>query len=289
MIKQAARTAIRLARQWLAEEEVVETDNYAYGGPPFLYEDGNHYFKKIVKEQRLRRPHFVWGALQGVNLAKVLGLSRVSLIEFGVAGGNGLVALENIAQTLEGIFGVGIDVHGFDAVGGMPKAKDHRDLPNLWRAGFYPMNRKKLEQRLKRSKLHLGMVDETVSAFIESKPAPVAFIAFDLCFYSSTSKAFHVFDADQSLLLPRIHCFFRNILGCTFGDYNGERLAMSEFNSSHEMRKISKIYGLQYFLGSNIGRWVDQSYMAHIGDHHLYGQYDGLIQQATLDLPDEPA
>jgi len=289
MIKRAARAAIRLAREWLADEQVVENNNYNYGSPPFLYEDANYCFKKIVKERNLRRPHFVWGALQGVNLAKVLGLSKVSLIEFGVAGGNGLVALETIAQTLEEIFRVSVDVHGFDAVGGMPKAKDHRDLPNLWREGFYPMNREKLEQRLKKTKLHLGPVEDTVLTFVDSKPAPVAFIAFDLCFYSATIKAFQIFEADQSVLLPRVHCFFRNILGRTFGDYNGERLAISDFNAAHEMRKISKIYGLKYYLGSNIGRWVDQYYMAHVFDHDLYGRYDGLIQEDVLDLRDEPA
>jgi hypothetical protein len=61
-------------------------------------------------------------------------------------------------------------------------------------------------------------------------------------------NAFRVFEADQSLLLPRVHCFFMNILARTFGDHKGERLAISDFNTSHEMRKISKIYGLQYYL-----------------------------------------
>ena len=112
-----------------------------------------------------------------------------------------------------------------------------------------------------------------------------AFIAFDLCFYSSTLKAFQIFDADQSLLLPRVHCFFRNTLGRSFGDFNGERLAMSEFNAARETRKLSKMYGLGYFLG-DVGRWVDQYYMAHIFDHEQYGCYDGLIREAVLDLRD---
>jgi len=170
-------------------------------------------------------------------------------------------------------------------VTGMPNPKDHRDTPNLWREGFYPMNRKELENRLRRSQLFLGPVEETVPAFLESRPAPVASIVFDLGFYSSTTKTFEIFDADPCLLLPRINCFFRCILGCTYGDFNGDRLAISEFNANHEMRKLSKIYGLQHFLGPNTGRWVDQSYLAHIFDHPSYATYDGLIQEATLDLP----
>jgi hypothetical protein len=271
-----------VATKWLAEQKPVQEEQF--GPPPFSYEESNRLFGKLVAQDRLRRPHYVWGAVQGVNLAKALGFSRVSFIEFGVAGGNGLTALESIAQKLQTAFNVEIDVHGFDAIGGMPKATDNRDTPNLWREGFYPMDPDKLRERLQKAKLHLGLVEETVPVFIESKPAPVAFIGFDLCFYSSTLKAFRIFDAHQSLLLPRVHCFFRNILGRTFGDHNGERLAMSEFNASHETRKISKIYGLQYYLGSKVGRWVDQFYIAHIFDHDLYGQYDGLIKEATLDL-----
>jgi hypothetical protein len=286
MIKRIVKASIRRARRWLAEEEIVAQDAPKYGEPPFSYKAANNFFREIVKEQGLRRPHYVWGALQAVNLARVIGVKQVSFIEFGVAGGKGLVALERVAESLQTHFDVGIEVHGFDAVGGMPRAKDPRDLPNLWRDGFYPMNRDKLEQRLKKTKLHLGLVEETVAAFIKAKPAPIAFIAFDLCYYTSTLKAFQIFDADQTLLLPRVHCFFRNVLGLTVGDHNGERLAMSEFNANHEMRKLSKIHGLQYFLDPSVGRWVDQYYMAHIFDHRLYGSHDGLVVEAALDLPD---
>jgi hypothetical protein len=127
-------------------------------------------------------------------------------------------------------------------------------------------------------------VEQTVSDFVKSKPAPVAFVVFDLCFYSSTIKAFELFDAHPSLLLPRINCFFRDILSYGVGDFNGDRLAISEFNDMHEMRKLSKIYALQYFLGPNTGRWVEQSYLAHLFDHPSYGMYDGWIQETTLDL-----
>lgn len=281
MLKRALRGLARRGRDWLSEER---RDEYEYGGPPYSYEDSTVYWRKLVKEHGLRRPHFAWGAVQAVNLAKALGLPRISLVEFGVAGGNGLTALESIAARLEPHFGVGIEVHGFDAVEGMPKTEDNRDLPNLWRAGFYPMDREKLERRLSAARLHLGLVRETVERFVASTPAPIGFIAFDLCFYSSTRDAFRVFDAEQALLLPRVHLFFRNVLGRTFGDFNGERLAMAEFNETRPKRKISKIYGLQYYVGSNVGRWVDQYYMAHLFDHDLYGRYDGLIREAALEL-----
>ena len=284
IIKRTVHSAIVLAGVFTrsgGKSDVAEAESEEV---PLSYEDANALFKRTVTAKGLRRPHYAWGSLQALNLAKALEIQRVSFIEFGVAGGNGLTALESIAETLERVFAVDVDIYGFDAAAGMPGATDYRDAPNLWRPGFYPMDQEKLQQRLKRTQLYLGPVEHTIPKFLAKKPAPVAFIAFDLCYYNSTAKAFSIFDADQSALLPRVHCFFRNTLGRTFGDFNGERLAISEFNSKHQTRNISKIYGLQYYLGRNVGRWVDQYYMAHIGDHELYGRYDGLIREGTLDL-----
>ena len=51
---------------------------------------------------------FAWGAFQGASLAKAIGVERVSMLEFGVAGGKGLHALEKIALRLEEMYGVGV-------------------------------------------------------------------------------------------------------------------------------------------------------------------------------------
>jgi hypothetical protein len=58
--------------------------------------------------------------------------------------------------------------------------------------------------------------------------------------------------------------------------YDG--FAILEFNASHGKRKISPIYGLKYFLPApyDQAQWSEQIYMAHIFEHALYGQYDGL-------------
>ena len=87
----------------------------------------NYWQRRIVAELRHEigdarlsgvsagRPHYVWGVLNGVYLAQALGFDRVSAIEFGVAGGNGLVTLELIADKMRRYFGVEVDVYGFDA------------------------------------------------------------------------------------------------------------------------------------------------------------------------------
>jgi PAS domain S-box-containing protein len=131
---------------------------------------------------------------------------------------------------------------------------------------------------LQRAHLVLGVVDETIPQFIKSKPSPVAFISFDLDYYTSTVQALKLLEGDPALLLPRIYCYFDDIMGFTYSEYNGERLAISEFNASHDMRKISMLYGLRYHLPSpySHAQWSEQFYIAHIFDHDLYCEKDNL-------------
>ena len=281
MLKRTVRKAARILRSWI-EDPAGPVDHWA---APFTL---NSIYSKIMAQPGCDHD-YTWGVMQGLNLAKVLGLKRASVLEFGVAGGNGLLTLERIAETAESIFGVSVDVFGFDTGTGLPKPEDYRDMPNLWSEGFFPMNVEKLKPRLKRAQLVLGPVGETVRKFSSSTPSPVAFIGFDLDLYTSTRDALTIFEADQRLLLPRVYCYFDDIMGYTFGDHVGERLAISEFTASHDRRKLSPIYGLnRYVPRRHAARWWEKYYMAHIFDHESYGTYDATIGGAgvcDLDAP----
>jgi len=273
-------------KRWLDEVEerpaakIVPFDN--------TYEWINATFQRLVADAACaRRKQYLWGVLQGVALGKVLGLTRVSAIEFGVAGGAGLLALEHIAERVEEVTEIGIEVYGFDTGSGLPKPQDYRDVPNRWLGeGQFPMNREQLERRLRRASLKLGLVETTVPAFLRSAPAPVAFVSIDLDYYSSTRAALRLFDAEQDRMLPRIVCFFDDIVGGTHSDFTGERLAISEFNASHGMRKLSPIYGLKYFLPYEVMHewWPELFYFAHIFDHPLYNQRDQILKLMFMDI-----
>ena len=223
------------------------------------------------------RPHYAWGVVCGAYLARALEIKRVSVMEIGVAGGNGLVILEMIAEKVRSYFGLDIDVYGFDSGTGNPKPTDYRDTPNLLQEGDYPMDAEKLKKRLRRAELLLGPIERTIESFIQSKPAPVAFVAFDTALYSATTKALKLFEADEKTLLPRIQCYFAASSGHTYSDFNGDRLAISEFNDAHQLRKISPCYGLDTRLPDSKA-WAQKMYLAHIFDHSLYGANDGLIK-----------
>ena len=284
MLKRIAARSLagarRVVRPSSSSPPDFSQDRFAYGWLNAVVEE------IVAGLGSAQRPHYTWGMVHAAHLAKMIGLERISVIELGVAGGNGLLAMDRTAAQVEATLGVGIDVFGFDSGGGLPKPQDYRDLPNLWSEGDFPMDADKLRSQLQRAQLILGLVADTLPAFLMSRPAPIAFISFDLDLYSSTKEAMTLLAADPFLLLPRVHCYFDDILGFTFGDHNGERLAISEFNISHPARAISPIYGLRYYVPSTYfnAMWVDKYYMAHILDHPLYGAYDGLVQRPRMDL-----
>lgn len=274
MLKKVIRRGISELRQWLREEPPPPDwqADLAYGRL-------NQLMIELMTADASRREHFTWGMLQAVHLAASLRLRRISAIEFGVAGGNGLVALENVAAAVGTLFDVQVDVFGFDTGEGLPKPEDYRDLPNLFREGAFPMNQELLRKRLTKAQLIVGPVNATIGSFVKSAPAPVGFISFDLDLYSSTAHALSLFEAETSRVMPRVHCYFDDIIGFTYSEFTGERLAIAEFNSAHTLRKISPIFGLRHFLPPQYkdSTWTEQLFLAHFFDHPLYGQFDGLV------------
>lgn len=218
-------------------------------------------------------PQYAYGTFHAGLQAKALGLDHISVIEFGVAGGNGLVALEKIAQDVERAVGIQISVYGFDAVEGMPEALDYRDLPYVWEKGAFKMNVDLLEARLEKAELILGDVKDTVRSFIDRKdPAPIGFISFDLDYYSSTSTAFRLFDEADNYFLPRTFCYFDDCIGDDWelhSRFTGELLLIDEFNIGSDSRKLGMINGLRSkrVFGAP---WNEVMYVLHSFDHPLY-------------------
>jgi len=149
------------------------------------------------------------------------------------------------------------------------------------------MDEMALRGQLRRAKLALGRVEETVPAFIANDHSPLAFASFDLDLYSATQSALQIFDSGFDRLLPRIVCYFDDIIGLSYSDFNGERLAISEFNAAHDRRKISPLYGPRYLLPFDVSRgwpWPDMIYFAHFFDHPRYSDPDEARKPMLLRL-----
>lgn len=79
------------------------------------------------------RPPYLVGLVAAAQQAKLQNVAEISAMEFGVAGGAGLIALQDDARSVERDTGVAIKVFGFDmGAAGLPEfIGDYRDHPDV--------------------------------------------------------------------------------------------------------------------------------------------------------------
>ena len=233
-------------------------------------------FKLRLALDIFNRPHYAYCTYHAALQAKLLGINRISVVEFGVAGGSGLVDLEEISEIVSRETNIEISVYGFDLGTGLPSPLDYRDLPYVFQKGFYNMDIDSLRKRLRKTTLVIGDVRNTVPNFFEKyQPAPLGFVAVDLDFYSSTVHALTLFNTDDQNLLPRVFCYFDDLIGNDYelhSEFAGELLAIREFNDQSEYRKLGKINGLSFKRIIN-QKWCEQVYVLRNFKHPLYSKY----------------
>lgn len=217
------------------------------------------------------RPHYYSIIYEAAMNAKGLNKKNISVIEFGVANGNGLLSIEKYSQKISKKLKINIEIFGFDLgdFKGLPQTNDSRDLPFFWGEGDFKMNFDQLSKKIKYSKLILGNVSDTVKQFKPNENSPIAAVFFDLDLYSSTSAAFNIFNLKDEFLLPRVICFFDD-LQPHINDHNGELAAINEFNSNHSNMKIAKDYG--YTMNYKYSAWEEDVFIFHKFDHIEYNK-----------------
>lgn len=237
-------------------------------------------FGKLYHHQLLERPHYAYCILNAARLALRLGQNRISLIEFGVAGGNGLLAAERLSKAISDYLGgkITFEIYGFDTGQGMPAPQGDRDLPYWFQSEQYAMDFDKLRDTLKTAKLVIGNVEDTVTAFFETyDPAPIGALFYDLDYYSSTTSAFKMFDERHfdRYFLPRLFLYMDDVIGQEFemyGEFNGPLAAIKDFNAQ---RENAKIHLNQNLLSRSDVFYRHQIYYAHLLSHRDYNKYVG--------------
>jgi hypothetical protein len=230
-----------------------------------------------VATQIVDRPHYAYCMLGAARLAKALGHDRVSAVEIGVAGGNGLVFMVDFAEQVRRATGVTVECYGFDTGTGMPEPEGPADLPYWFEAQQYPMDVDTLRRRIGDAELILGNVKKTILDFLaKHDPAPIGAIFNDTDYYSSTRDSFLLFDkAEESPKnsLPRLFLCFDDIIGTEvemYCDANGQLRAIKEFNEENDRMKIALNQNL---LPQYHSRWRHQIYYAHLFSHPQYETY----------------
>jgi hypothetical protein len=223
----------------------------------------------------VERPFYGYIVYQAASLAHRLGYRAISVLELGVGAGAGLQDLEEHARQAARLFPVEIQVYGFDRGTGLPEPADYRDLPFAWQKGFFTMDAEQLRARLKQARLVLGDLRDTAGDFFtRHHPAPIGAIAYDLDFYSSTVTALAMLEAGEQHYLPRVFCYFDDILGSDtelHSRYVGERLAIDEFNEGHSDIKIDSAYHL--LARPLVEPWYHQIRICHFLRHSRYNDF----------------
>ena len=247
----------------------------------------NYSLNFLLDSQAIERPHYVYCMLGAARLARNLGHDRISAIEFGVAGGNGLKFMCDIAGRIRDLTGVTVECYGFDTGEGMPEPEGAHDLPYWFASGQYRMDQEKLGREVPDAHLVIGNIRDTVQDFIAKyDPPPIGAIMNDTDYWSSTRECLSIFD--QSVdhpkhFLPRLFLYFDDIIGSEYemyGPFNGQLLAIEQFNAAHETMKVHLNQNLtvHHHLG-----YAQKIYYAHLFEHPNYDKFIGQDRQSGIE------
>tara|TARA_B100001057_G_scaffold500685_1_gene617142 strand:+ start:5460 stop:6296 length:837 start_codon:yes stop_codon:yes gene_type:complete len=247
------------------------------------------YFK-ISTEVKLNlntKPPYAYCMYHSALLAKKLNIKKISVLEFGVAGGNGIVQIEKIAEKIINELGIQIEIYGFTLKDGLQNPVDFRDLPYWWNFGLYPTLTDDLDTKIKKTtKIIYGDVKDTTKTFFKQyNPAPIGVIFNDLDYFSSTLNSFEIFNNEDHFYLPRIFCYFDDIVGTEkemFNEFTGELMAINKFNENNDQKKICLNRNL---IPNSRENWRYQIYYYHNFNHKNYNDYIG--DGAQKEIEDE--
>jgi hypothetical protein len=123
------------------------------------------------------------------------------------------------------------------------------------------------------AKLFLGDIGETVPKFLDSAATlPLGFVAFDLDCRSSTAQALRIFVGAAATRLPRVFCYFDDIIWPETACHNervGELCAIRDLNSRRQDVKLAPLHLLGH-MRRYPETWNDQIFVLHDFQHPLY-------------------
>jgi hypothetical protein len=227
-------------------------------------------FRQKVNYDLVPREPYSFGILSAADFAKRNHIKKISIIEFGVAAGNGLLNMCYIADQVTKLTGVEFEILGFDTGTGMPPPIDFRDHPEKYFTGDFPPidNQKLLNSLPENAKLILGNINDTISVLEKYCTCPIGFVSVDVDYYSSTIDCLKVFKLPPNNYLPYVYTYFDDVYDLDDNEFCGELLAINEFNSENEYRKITKATLLNSSRIFRRSPWTHQIYLTHIFDHN---------------------
>jgi hypothetical protein len=230
-----------------------------------------HHGNFRAKEQYglISRPNYLYGMLRAADVARYSGKKHVTVVEFGVASGAGLLNMINLASDVEKETGIRFRIVGFDTGRGLPLI----DHPELCNPGDFAMeDKEKLIGKIAgRAEILWGDIAETVGQFTEAldSAAPLGFVSVDVDIYSAAKSALRCLLGSRDKYNPAVCMWFDDVSFLFANDWAGELLAIAEFNEEHEVRKIGQDRSLPGRRPAKAESWYPATYVCHVLDHEL--------------------
>jgi len=225
-------------------------------------------FARKVDFDLIVRAPYAYGVLSAAQRARRGKIKEITVIEFGVSSGAGLMNMSQLAEKAERETGVKIHVIGFDSGVGMPAPLDYRDHPDMYVQGDFPMDFDALRTRLPaRTELVIGDVANTAPELLKRLVAPIGFVVLDLDYYSSTKAAMSIFEGQPDQYLPLVPIYVDDIYSELHNSWCGELLAIEEFNAAHPLRKFERFALLENSRVFQRANWIKHIFGFHVLDH----------------------
>lgn len=244
-------------------------------GEPIIYNIASLFvllfgsFKKRVEYDLVPRQPYAFGIQAAADAAKAAGILKITIIEFGVAAGAGLLNMCWIAERVRKETGIEFDIVGFDSGTGMPPPIDYRDHPEKYFTGdFPPVNREQLINSLPdNARIIFGDLKQSISQFRNELIHPIGFVSVDVDYYWSAKECLEVLTFLPQFYLPFVYTYFDDLQDIDDNEFCGELLAIKEFNQEFEYRKITIANCLSNLRIFKQSVWLNQIYLTHIFDH----------------------
>lgn len=229
-------------------------------------------FRRKVDFDLVVRPQYAFPILRAADFALEWGYKTLTLVEFGVAAGAGLLNICNIARRVTKETGIEFRVVGFDTGQGMPPPIDYRDMPEYYHTGDFPMDHERLRANLPSNcELILGNIEETIGPFFQTvgAAAPIGFASIDVDYYSSAKQSLALFQSDADKYLPIVPIYLDDVGDVAVNPWVGEALAVNEFNDENPLRKIAPYNMLRARRYCKNAKWIEHIFTVHTHDHPI--------------------
>ena len=240
----------------------------------------------LVKTNYFGRSNYAYGLMLATVEAMNLQKNCITVFEFGVAQGGGLLSIVEICNHISIFTGMKFRIVGFDSGVGLLSVDSHVNHPEIWKTNQFAMeNRELLLSRIAgKAEIVFGDINETVPVFVSdmlTTDMPVGFASIDVDTYDACVGVLKIFlGKDANMYLPAVPVYVDDVHGViTYNDWCGEALAIKEFNDLHDMIKIQ--HKLVRTLSRDPAPWHHHYYFCNFFAHD---SRQGKRSHAALDM-----